>query len=217
MPNNYCTSSDIYRNTPGFTWGTSTDTENVLAEIAGMASRKIDLYTKRVEGYWAPSTDDEIRYFDAPTSGLKARIDDFIAVPTTIEVSEAGDVDSAGSTDGGYTTWANTDILVEPYNAASYGQPFTHLVIDPQNGSKITWFGFRKGLRITGKFGWNATTPAYIKQAAILQSVRWWKRAEQNWQDVGAIEALGQLRQVKALDPDITAMLYEGGVRKVSI
>jgi hypothetical protein len=41
----------------------------------------------------------------------------------------------------------------------------------------------------------------------VIQVVRWFKRSQQAFQDVGAIVELGQLRYVQRLDPDVQTII----------
>lgn len=56
-----------------------------------------------------------------------------------------------------------------------------------------------------------------IKQAAIIQAVRTWKRSENAFQDTTANAATGQLRFLKKLDPEVEMLLYNSKLVRVSI
>ena len=116
-------------------------------------------------------------------------------------------MDGAGGTGGTYTTWAATDYLVYPRNALARGKPILRLDIDINNGTKAYWYPYPKSVKITGKFGYAATTPNDVKQAAIIQSVRWFKRGQQAYRDTGAIVELGQLTYTQKLDPDVASIV----------
>jgi hypothetical protein len=67
-----------------------------------------------------------------------------------------------------------------------------------------------------------ATTPIYIwrpqelaTNCTRIQAVRWFKRAQQAFQDVSAAMELGQLTYAQELDPDIRSMLKAGLTRLV--
>lgn len=54
-------------------------------------------------------------------------------------------------------------------------------------------------------------------EAALTQAARWFKRSQQAFADTGAIMELGQLTYAKKLDPGIEAILYEAGLRRVTV
>ena len=81
------------------------------------------------------------------------------------------------------------------------------LDVDLMNGDKAIWYRFPKSVRITAKWGYSTTPPQEIRQATIIQVTRWFKRAQQAYQDTGAILELGQLRYVRELDPDVSLII----------
>ena len=72
-------------------------------------------------------------------------------------------------------------------------------------------------MKIVGKFGYSVAVPDDIKQAAIIMTVRYFKRGQQGFNDVGAVVELGQLRYVDKLDPDVAAILLDGGYVRMMI
>ncbi|MCU0515230.1 MAG: hypothetical protein MUE40_21970 [Anaerolineae bacterium] len=65
-------------------------------------------------------------------------------------------------------------------------------------------------VRITARWGYSATVPPMVKQAAIAQASRWYKRGQVGWSDTTSNEATGQLQYRRVLDPDIQMMLVNG-------
>lgn len=199
----YVTTVEIMDAMPDVEWKGSY--EAFLSSLATRASRLIDRATGRAEGAFAADT-DAVRYFDG--SGHRTQwVDEIAAAPTAVAVDEAGNLT--------YTTWTATDYILWPYNAADEGRPYRRLDIDQMNGNKALWYAFPKGVKITAKWGYSTTPPDDIKQAVIIQAVRWFKRAQQAYQDVGAIIELGQLRYVKQLDPDVAFIVEH--YRRVTI
>jgi len=115
-------------------------------------------------------------------------------------VAEGGDL-----TD--YTAWASTDYILWPYNALLAGEPYIRIDVDQLNGTKQDWSEYPKAVKIVGKFGYATTIPDDVKQVTIIQAARWLKRAQQGFRDTGAVVELGQLHYVKALDPDLAALV----------
>ncbi len=59
--------------------------------------------------------------------------------------------------------------------------------------------------------------PELVTQATIIQAVRWFKRGQQGYQDAAMLGDMGGLRYAQKLDPDVEAMLYDAGLRRVTI
>lgn len=203
MANDYATLEDVQELLSDTNLGVGYD--SLIEGLITRASRLIDRLTNRGEGAYAAST-DETRYFDG-SGGSELWIEELAAAPTSVSVAETGDVDGAAGTGGTYTLWSTSDYLLWPYNALLRGEPYVRLDIDLLNGSKGMWYGFRKGVKVVGKFGWSTAAPEDVKQGTLITAVRWFKRAQQAFQDTGAILELGQLRYVKALDPDVEEMV----------
>lgn len=170
----------------------------LLVALAERASRLVDAHTRRSPATFAVQTDGT-RYFDG-SGGINLLIGELAAAPTSVAVAEAGDL-----TD--YTAWAATDYLTWPYNSPEDGTPILRLDIDQLNGTKATWYRYRKAVKIVGRWGFSTEVPPEIKQLVITQVMRWFNRGRQMFQDVGAIAELGQLTYVQQLDPDIAAIL----------
>lgn len=195
MPNDYCTADAIKDALPDGAWGSAYDGE--LARLATAASRAIDLFANRQSGYFVV-TADSTRYYTG--SGRSEQyIDSLATTPTSVAVDESGN--------GSYTTWASTDYNLWPYNAVDEGVPYVRLDINPVSSSKAVWYPFQKAVRIVGKFGFGITVHPLIEQAAVIQAVRWFKRAQQGYHDSTIVPELGQHLYVKPLDPDVGAII----------
>lgn len=213
MANDYCTTAHIKAAMPDGEWGSAYDVE--LGRLATAASRAIDRFTKRQSGFWYVSA-DETRYFDG-NGRRELWIGYLAAAPTSVSVAESGDVDSSAGSGGTYTAWATSDYLLWPYNALLEGEAYRRLDIDVMNGSKASWYPYPKSVKIVGKFGWATAVPSEIRELAIIQAARWFKRGQQAYQDTGAVSDLGQLQYVQRLDPDIAAMIDFPPFREVTI
>lgn len=212
MPNDYTIVAEVKAMMPDTSWSTSYD--SILTTIITRASRAIDLFTAREPGAYSVNA-NTTRYYNG--SGFREQWVDEIAEISTVAVAETGVIDNASGSGGTYTTWATSDYLPWPYNAANERRPYLRLDLDQLNGSKQVWYHFPKAIKITGKFGYATTTnlPPEIVQTTIIQAIRWFKRGQQSFQDTGAIVELGQLRYVKTLDPDVAEMIAH--FRKVTI
>lgn len=201
MANDYCSSSDIKNQMPRSGLAGTTDYDDTLTALITNASRLIDNEVGQWPGFFYPTTDDETRYFDG-NGEIEIDIDPLVSL-TTVSVSEDGNYASSD-----YTDWTlNTDFYTWPYNATAITQPMQRLIVD-YNGSKSNWTRFRKAVKVTGVFGYTATVPEPIKQACIIQVMRWYMRGKQGYQDAGANVELGQMVYVKRLDPDVKELLW---------
>ena len=216
MASDYITADDLKDNLdPKHQQFKGTEYDDYINGLITRASRMIDRYTKREPGAYAVIA-DTTRYFNGPGSA-RLLIDEIAASPTALAVSESGKISS--TTD--YTAYPSTDYYMIPYNAAALSVPYTAIELDILNGSKSTFYGYKKGILITGPFGYaegdtdGNCEVGEIIQATIIQAARFFKRGLQAFQDVGAIEALAQLRYVKAIDPEAASIIST--IKRVSI
>jgi len=204
MAADYCTADEVKAAMPDGNWGATYDA--LIALLAARASRAIDRYTKREPGAYAVAA-DSTRYFTSE-GDTSLYIGELAAAPTTVSIAEAGDITDL-------TALVATDYILEPYNALAEGIPYNFIKLDVLNGDWAYWPGFQKSIVIVGKFGYAAAAPDDVKQCAIIQCARWFKRGQQGFVDTGAILELGQLTYTRALDPDVSMMI--DFLRKVTI
>ncbi len=103
---------------------------------------------------------------------------------------------------GVYVTWIKgTDFIVWPYN----NDWLARLVI--KTGATKIFSEGQQTLRITARWGGYRIPPAVIRKAAIIMVAKAFKRGMQLYQDTGAIEELGQLKYVLAIDPEVEEIL----------
>lgn len=196
-PNDYITATDIKNGMPDTTWGASYDT--FFGTLATAASRAVDLFLGVEPGAYKV-TADEIRYFTG-SGTTRQWIDPFVAAPTEVAMDLVGDRAT-------YTVVTSTDYSFWPTNAAQLGQPYRRLDMKILSSpTYYIWYPYTDGIKVTAKFGQTAAVPADITRACLTQATRWFKRAQQGYDDTGAIVALGQLRYLQKLDPDIEAIL----------
>ena len=197
----YCATTDIKTDMPDSPLASSTDYDDMLAGLITQASRLIDKEVGRWANYFSPSTDGETRYYDG--SGETEQWIDECASLTSVAVSESGEV--AAST--GYTTWTlATDYFVFPYNASADGVPITRLDVD-WKGPKHKFYGYRKGIKVTGVFGYSLTVPDPVKRACQIQVMRWLMRSKQGWQDASLNPEMGEMLYAQSIDPDVARLL----------
>lgn len=191
----YLTTVELMDEMPDVEW--SGKYEPLLEGLILRASRLIDRITGREEGAYQVAA-ATTRTFDG--SGQRFQwVDEMAEAPTAVAVDESGTLS--------YTAWAGSDYMAWPYNAAAKGLPYLRLDIDQLNGTKVAWWSFPRSVRVTAKWGYSVAVPSAVQQAVIVQTVRWFKRGQQAFQDAGAIFELGQLRYVKQLDPDVALIV----------
>ncbi len=194
----YCAAHEIKAALPDGNLGTTYDA--ILSLLAKRASRALDTYCKVAPGYFSASA-DSVRTYDG-NGKSKLHIDDFAQAPTLVEI------DSDGS--GTYVSLTASDYRLWPYNALDLGEPYTALIM--HSDAYLVWPKGEARVRVTARFGGFVTVPDDVKQLAIIQAARWFKRGQQGFADVGGIIELGQLRYVKGLDPDVAELCksYKG-------
>lgn len=196
----YVTLAEVKADLPDFDTDTLDEYDQVLTGMITAASRLIDREVGGWPDYFYAST-SETRYYDG--SGEEEQWIDPMTSLTSLSVSEGG-----GRASTSYSDWTeNTDFYVWPYNYASLNVPIQKLIVDNDSGSKGTFCSTRKGVKVTGVFGYSTTPPNDIKQACKITAMRWFMRSKQSYQDTSASAQLGQLFYTKALDPDVIEIL----------
>lgn len=191
----------------------ATEFADVAIDIAiDSASRVIDGYkgtrfypTAETRYYTASGSVERFRqtpslsYFPPGAADASLLIDDLVTLETLT-------VDTDG--DGIYeTTWVEgTDFVLDPANASLDGRPTRYLVLLSQ--ARRAFPNFNRAIKVEGTFGW-ATTPALVKQAAVLLANRFLTRTRSaplgilvaTAQDTVATARLGRI------DPDAAFLL----------
>lgn len=174
--------------------------DNALENVIEAISRVIDEETGRF--FYVTASQD--RYYTAEFSDLLMDIDDIVTA-SAIVTDEDGDRTYE-------RTWASTDYDLEPYNAALHSKPYTRINLAPQ-GRYAFPSGIRRGVKITGTFGYPAV-PKQINEATILIAMKLWKRKEAVFGVLGSAD-MGFIRVTAKNDPDISMLL--DSFRKTSI
>ena len=162
--------------------------ESVITAI----SRLIDHETGR--RFWV-NTNDEDRYYTAGDEDC-LRTDDIVSLTTL-----ATDIGGARS----YSAWAATDFDLMPYNASLDGKPYTKIELTPY--SQMLFPLSKKGVKLTGKFGYSVSVNPLAHEACILQALRLFKRKDAPFGVTGSAEMGQQMVQIPELDPDVKKML----------
>lgn len=196
----YCTISELkYR-----LWPTDETPDNeediIFQSIITAVSRMIDRTTGR---RFYTTAADETRYYTAEDGEVLYPDDDIQSV-TTLYTDYDGD--------GTYEdTWTDSDFILLPANAALDSIPYTYIEIAPFGDYSFP-IGIRKGVKIVGKFGYSSSTtpqntPAMVKEACLLQSMRLYKRRDAPFGIVQSPPG-GEMRLLQELDPDVKLLLF---------
>jgi hypothetical protein len=156
--------------------------ENVIEGV----SRWID--EDRGRQFYA--TTSQGRYFTAEQGDVVV-IDDLLSL-TSLKTDE----DADGTFE---RVWTAADYLLYPYNASNKSQPYT--AIERSVLGNLVFPTVRRGVEVTGTWGYSTTAPKQIKEACILGSMRLWKRRDAIFGVAGAAD-LGQAIVIARLDTD---------------
>lgn len=137
----------------------------------------------------------ETRYFDGADKVLF--LDDLSKSPTSIKLDLDGD--------GVYeVTLAATDYMLYPLNT----WPKSMAKIGTLGSYSNFALGVNKGVEIAGTFGY-PSVPEPIREAAIIQVCRWFKRRESAYQDAVGSAETGEIMVYKGLDPDVKLIIQQ--------
>jgi len=164
-----------------------------IVRAIGAASRVIEKTCRRK--FWADTVDED-RYY-SPSDQQAQEIDDLISL-TALATDPTGDGSFA-------TSWATTDYVLEPLNAAADGLPYTRICAHPR-GRYLFPVSYPKSVKVTGKFGWSAV-PSEVTEAMLILAPRLAKRAREApfgiiGGDSGVIVA-----KITKTDPDVYTLL----------
>lgn len=183
---------------------TETDDDTLLAVLVTAASRAVDNYCNRPDGFVALSVATARVYAGSGRSWLA--IDDCTSITAVAA--------KTSSTDTTYTDWTAADWVAftgDPARPNFNLAPYTAVMV-AAGGSYGTFptDGAQPMIQVTAKWGYASTCPPAIKEATAVLAARWYKRGESAWSDVLASGETGQLMYRQMIDPDIKMMLVAG-------
>lgn len=215
----YCTLIELKQAVPDGTgnssqWGSAYDA--LLTALITRASRALDLYCNRKNGAFNVGADTQ-RYYDGHKAITRQigtvnypflKIDELAQAPTSVEVSQTGLA-------ADFVAWQTSDYILWPYNAADDGYPYWAILADVLNGTKYYFYWWPRNVRITGRFGFSTSVPDAVKQATIIQAIRWFKRGQDQYQDTMVIVDAQQKTYQNVIDPDVCKLVDH--LRKVTV
>ena len=198
VTNGYTTVAELlYRWTDSDTFSSKASFTATLEAVIEAASRAIDWSC----GRWFYA-DSQTRYY-TPTDAKLLFVDDLLSI----------DDDGLLTDDDGdrtyENTWATTDYILLPENAATDNKPYTMIEVDPY-GSYTFPTGVRRGVKITGSWGYSSTTPKPVAEVCLLLSEQLLARKDAVFGTVGAPGggAIMQLaKNILVSDPHLQLLL----------
>lgn len=200
---NYCTLAEIKAQLPetlgSAAMSSDTSFDPLIDGLIPAVSRLIDREVGMWPDFFAASTAGETRYYDG-NGDTVITIDPFVSL-SAVAVAESGGVESSD-----YVAWSSSDYIVYPLNAAAKAQPYTELRVDIWNGSQLYFDPYPRAVRVTAVFGYSLTAPALVKQACIAQTMRYYMKAKNAYNESG-MQSFGPVVIKPMLDLDIAQML----------
>lgn len=171
-----------------------TDDDAILEAAITATSRAIELITAR-----RFSSNAETRYYQARNS-YEFMVDDLLSV-TTLQTDNDGD--------GSYEySWASSDYVLMPVNAAADNAPYRWIERDPNS---LLWFPVTrhhpKAIKLAGGFGYSATTPGAVKEAALLLGAQVFQRKDAIFGVSGGSGFIQRVKEAAMRDPHINMLL----------
>jgi hypothetical protein len=187
ITNGYATLDDV----KGYLDISDSDDDTRLEQAITATSRAIDdLCLRR---FYATT---ETRYF-TPGDSYRLPVSDLLSI-TTLQSDEDGDLDYD-------CTWAETDYLLSPANAAADGWPY--LAVEAHPAGNYRFPQLRRAVKITGSWGFAATTPDTVHEACLLASAQVFKRKDAIYGVMGGAGFLQNVKNILRSDPLIMGLL----------
>jgi hypothetical protein len=139
---------------------------------------------------------------------LTAEWADVLVVPSLTSIDTGGLVTDDNGTGTYGTTWATTDYILQPDNAAAEdpARPYTEVRVDWRTTSAgLTFPTGQRGVRITGRWGW-PEVPATVREVVILEALRMLAQMQAP-SGVAASAELGQWLVMPDIHPTSRMML----------
>lgn len=193
-----------------------------LSGMITAASRAIDRYCGREEGFFVADEDESVRYYSGSGKAYQY-------IDTCAEITEVAVKDSP--LDDTYTTWIDEDdywaFSGDPEFPNFNALPYTGLLVNPtgdysqftsgqwesrKSYKLVTTYGrATKTVKITARWGYADVVPADIERACIMLVTRWFNRQRGGMTDTLVSGSMGRLIYTQKIDPDIAFILEKGG------
>lgn len=188
----YITSSELSASLSltGYTFATADISACITA-----ASRVVDMYTGR---NFTTAGSTLTRYY-TPESPNILMIDDATSI-----VSVAIDRNEDGTFE---ETWATTDYVAEPLNAAADSKPYETLRV--RGTGRYTWpRGIEKSVSVSATFGWDAV-PTEVKVATTVLASQLLKRSREAPFGIVSFTGSDVAMRIARTDPQVNMLLTD--------
>lgn len=190
---------------------TLADDDALLAVLVTAASRAVDGYCNRPDGFVALTNAAARVYVGRGMPYLY--IDE---TPTITAVAVKTAVENVA-----YVAWVTPTALVhgdwvgfrgEWEEPDFNGAPYQGIMVTPagNHGSFLNGIGEGSSIptvQVTAKWGYATTVPPVVKEATGIIAARWYKRGQSAWADTLAMAEFGIAEFRKLVDPDVQFML----------
>jgi len=175
---------------------TNTIDDVKLNQMINSVSRTIDAITQR---RFHAST--ETRVYQTQDAYM-VDVDDLLSV-TTLKTgfNSSSDYDD---------TWAATDYVLAPVNGPLDGWPYFEIRVHPYGTMLFPQTEYTpQSIQVVGSFGFSATVPDQVIEAALLGCQQVFKRKDAIFGVMGPTGFLQQVKWMMAGDPQISMMLSQ--------
>ena len=155
------------------------------------------------------AADEAINAYCGRTFGTAGTVDTTrlyaVGKPDYVEIDDCTAITTVEYTDNGVDWTATTEFQPEPLNSFTDGLtwPYTRI-----RRTRNQYWPVGDGLatvRVTGRFAFGLV-PSSVTQASVLQTIRWFKRADAPF-GVAGFGDVGAIRVGRQIDPDVEVLL----------
>jgi len=170
-----------------------------LDEAAVAASAQVERMLNRDFGL---GTTEVSRYYTAHDP-MKLVMHDLVSLDSLMTDDNA---------DGTHeTTWATTDYVLAPFNAATDDQPYTEILL-PRYGTKRFPSNVMRGVKVTGIWGWPSPPMQVVTVSSLIATQLVKRKVDAPWGFVIGPESAAYIARS---DPTIQGQLHDLGRKKL--
>lgn len=206
-PSNYLTLEEVKAYAPNNELSTSTIWDGLVTTLCGTLSRAFDRFTFRDPGAYAVTGTSVLLFDGVPDTATDYR--------QYLDIGEMADTPTLVTING--VSVPSNDYWPEPYNALSSYRPYTHLYMRP-DGTTQRWGAKKRSIAVTSYFGYSKTVPPDVLEALLLFTLRFVRKAQQNYMETGVLLDSGQVMVTAKRDEDLADLIlhykrsrYPGG------
>ncbi len=189
----YCSLAQVKSEMQNFGSVPIDDYDASLQSMIETCKDYIDDYCRRT---FYPVVEETAKYYDGVSEILF--IDDLLSV-------DSFKLDTDGDGVFETTLTANTDYILYPQNKT----PKTYVELSTHSSRSISSFanGIKRGVEITGDWGYSLTIPKVVNRASVIQVIRWYQRMMGGYSTIIGTPEVGTVPVYQGLDSSIKSML----------